>query len=187
MANNNNPIEGQPELENASKGGTEASEKPAAQGQEQPERQPEAKSDAQPKGKSVAQPEAKNDAQPDAKSVAQPKAKSEAQPNAKSEGQAAPKEEEVPTGKGPKPIGPNQQTWENPKPGEELKKEIDEQLTKLKKLGENPSGQDPAIDELNKKQDIESRNEGPAQEKKSENNTQDNFDPAKHETEAPTH
>jgi hypothetical protein len=105
----------------------------------------------------------------------------------KSEGQPASKEEEVSTGKGPKPIGPNQQTWENPKPGEELKKEIDDQLTKLKKLGENPSEHDPEIDELNKKQDIESRNEGPEQEKKSEKNTQDNFDPAKHKTEAPSH
>ena len=83
-----------------------------------------------------------------------------------SEGQPAPKKEEVSTGKGPQPVGPNQQTWENPKPGEELKKEIDE---------------------LNKKQDIESRNEGPEQEKKSEKNTQDNFDPAKHNTEAPSH
>ena len=104
-----------------------------------------------------------------------------------SEGQPAPKKEEVSTGKGPQPVGPNQQTWENPKPGEELKKEIDDQLTKLKKLGENPSDHDPEIDELNKKQDIESRNEGPEQEKKSEKNTQDNFDPAKHNTEAPSH
>jgi uncharacterized protein YndB with AHSA1/START domain len=109
------------------------------------------------------------------------------QTQANTEAKPGPKDEEVSTGKGPKPIGPNQQTWDNPKPGEEVKKEIDDQLARLKKLGENPSEHDPKIDELNKDQDIESRNEGPEHEKKSENNTQDNFDPARHKTEAPSH
>jgi hypothetical protein len=109
------------------------------------------------------------------------------QPEAKAEGQPETKDQEESTGKGPKPVGPNQQTWDNPRPGEELKKEIDDQLARLRKLGENPTSQDPKVDELNKNQDIESRNEGPAHEKKSENNTQQDFDPAKHKTDAPTH
>ena len=99
----------------------------------------------------------KEEAQSKENSKAQPKAKnagatgvvSEDQLKKNSEGQPSPKEEESLVGKGPKPIGPNQQTWDNPEPGEELKKEIDEQLNKLKKLGENPTGQDPEIDKLN--------------------------------------
>ncbi|HTE27172.1 SRPBCC family protein [Flavitalea sp.] len=168
--------EGQPEVKTTAKTEAKTSKQPVVESQEQPEE------------KTSGKPEAKTSEQPAAESQGQSETKAEGQPQqAKAEGQPAPKDEGASTGKGPKPIGPNQQTWDNPKPGEELKKEIDDQLAKLKKLGENPSDHDPKMDELNKKHDIESRNEGPEHEKKSEKNTQDDFDPAKHKTEAPAH
>jgi hypothetical protein len=107
-------------------------------------------------------------------------------PQPKSEGQPE-KKTEPPTGKGPKPVGPNQETWDNPEPSQETKKQIDEQMAKLNKLHENPNAQDPALADLNKKQDIESRNADPEHDKKNENKTQQNFDPRNTKTEPPEH
>ncbi len=150
----------------------------------------EAKSEGQPENadaaRSVSHPQAKAESQTGNEGITKPAADD---PKTKAEGQPeTPGGNSSDTGgKGPKPIGPNQQTWENPEPGEDMKNKISEQKEKLRKLHENPNAQDPQLEELNKKQDIESRNEAPPHDKKSENAVQEDFDPGKHKTEAPAH
>ena len=145
------------------------------------QQEPEEENQMSPGGGQAARPEAKTEGLESGESA------EDQAPQSKAEGEPEVKDESPTTGKGPKPLGPNQQTWENPKPGDELKKEIDEQLNRLKQLGENPSDHDPETDKLNKAQDIESRSEGPEHSKKSEKSTQEDFDPAKHKSDPPTH
>ncbi|MBC7960629.1 MAG: SRPBCC domain-containing protein [Vallitaleaceae bacterium] len=157
--------------------------------------QAESNTETQPKSNNEMQQEVNTEIKTESNSDTHPglnaEAKAEPQPaiqtDAKAEGEPEIKDESATLGKGPKPVGPNQQTWDNPKPGDELKKEIEDQLAKLKKLGEDLNEHDSKFDDLNKDQDIESKNQGPDHKNKSENNTQDSFDPAKYETEAPSH
>jgi hypothetical protein len=109
------------------------------------------------------------------------------EPKGKGEGEPELKDQEESVGRGPKPVGPDQQTWDSPEASDEVKKKINDQFAKSDKLLENPNEQDPTLVELNKKHDIESRNADPEQHKKSEINTQNDSDPGNTRTDAPEH
>jgi hypothetical protein len=116
--------------------------------------------------------------------VTEPKAE---EPGGKGEGQPEMKQDQASAGKGPIPVGPNQQTWDNPEASEEVKKKIDEHMAKIDKLHENPNDQDPALAGLNQQHDIEARGAEPGQSNKTDNQTQEDFDPRKNKSEAPEH